>query len=173
MENRKIPTWDEYFFKLIGDIAERSKDPNTQVGTVIVGPNNEIRATGYNSLPRKVKDLVEDVPERFERPEKYLWMEHAERNAIYASVRVGTPLNGCKIYLNGLPCMDCARALIQVGIVEVIVDYNKYKKWFSPKYTIDNDKVIKMLGEAGVQLRWVVLNGVGELDAVLYKNKLL
>jgi len=147
-----IPSWDRYFFNIIDEIATRSKDPNTQVGTVIVDLDNCIRATGYNSLPRKVRDNPCVVPERFIRPEKYFWMEHAERNAIYASARIGVPLKGCRIYLNVYPCMDCARAVIQAGLTEVIINLNKYSKWYSPQYTKDNGKVHMMLTEGLVDI---------------------
>ena len=93
---RQVPGWDEYYLDICKVVAARSKDPNTQIGCVIAGPAHEIRSTGYNSLPRGIRD---DVPERLERPTKYLWMEHAERNAIYNAARCGTPLEGCTLYV--------------------------------------------------------------------------
>src|SRR4051794_38843117 len=82
-----IPTWDQYYLDICKVVASRSKDPNTQIGCVIIGPNREIRSTGYNSFPRGIRD---DVPERLVRPTKYLWIEHAERNAICNAARAGT-----------------------------------------------------------------------------------
>jgi deoxycytidylate deaminase len=76
---REIPGWDQYYLDICKVVAARSKDPHTQIGCVIIGPNHEIRSTGYNSFPRGIRD---DVPERLVRPTKYLWIEHAERNAI-------------------------------------------------------------------------------------------
>ena len=84
---RAIPSWDEYYLSICKIVATRSKDPNTQLGCIVVGPNHEIRSTGYNSFPRGIRD---DVPERLERPTKYLWIEHAERNAICNAARAGT-----------------------------------------------------------------------------------
>ncbi len=84
---RPVPSWDAYYLRICRHVASRSKDPNTQIGCVIVGPAHEIRSTGYNSFPRGIRD---DVPERLGRPAKYLWMEHAERNAIYNAARAGT-----------------------------------------------------------------------------------
>ena len=107
---RQVPGWDEYYLDICKVVAARSKDPNTQIGCVIAGPAHEIRSTGYNSLPRGIRD---DVPERLERPTKYLWMEHAERNAIYNAARCGTPLEGCTLYVEIMPCMDCGRAIVQ------------------------------------------------------------
>ncbi len=111
--------WNEYFFALAKTASLKSKDSSTKVGVVIVGPNNEVRTLGFNGFPRGV---IEDVPERQERPAKYLWTEHAERNAIYNAARCGIKLEGCKIYLDWCPCNDCARGIIQSGIKEVWID---------------------------------------------------
>jgi len=110
---RKVPSWDAYYLGICRMVAARSKDPNTQIGCVIVGPSHEIRSTGYNSFPRGIRD---DAPERSQRPAKYLWMEHAERNAIYNAARAGTSTEGCSIYVEIMPCMDCARGIVQAGI---------------------------------------------------------
>ena len=142
-----MKTWNRYFLDMLPLIASRSKDPHTQMGAIIVGPKNEIRATGYNSFPRGIKD---DVPERLERPEKYLWIEHAERNSIFAAARVGVPLEGCKIYISALPCMNCSRAIIQSGITDIIVDGEFQEKYCSPQYNPEQLKSIKLLEEAGV-----------------------
>jgi len=113
-----VPDWDTYWMTLVYVVASRSKDVNTHVGAVVVGPDNEVRSTGYNSFPRG----VEDLPGRQIRPGKYTWFEHAERNAIYNAARTGVSLKGCIMYTPGLPCVDCARAVIQAGITEVVLD---------------------------------------------------
>lgn len=142
--------WDDYFMNLAHGVALRSKDRSTSVGCVLVGPDNEIRSTGYNSFPRGIND---DVPERHERPEKYLWTEHAERNAIYAAARVGTPLKGCRAFCSVFPCMDCARALVQVGCVELTT--------FEPdedllaKPWLHFDAGMTLFAEAGVPIRFI------------------
>jgi dCMP deaminase len=106
--------WNEYFLGIAEQVKLKSKDQSTQIGAVIVGEDNEVLSTGYNSFPRGMDDSKE---ERQERPEKYFWFEHAERNAIYNAARVGTPLKGATIYLtSGLPCMDCARGIVNCGI---------------------------------------------------------
>ena len=110
---REIPSWDAYYLDICRVVATRSKDPNTQIGCVIVGPAHEIRSTGYNSFPRGIQD---DVPARLERPAKYLWIEHAERNAICNAARAGTATEACTLYVEIMPCMDCARAVVQAGI---------------------------------------------------------
>src|SRR5690242_7044614 len=109
--------WDQRFMELAKLIATWSKDRSTKVGCVVVGTDNEVRSIGFNGFPRGVDD---DVEERHERPAKYAWTEHAERNAIYSAVRVGISLKGCTMYLPWFPCMDCARALIQSGIAELV-----------------------------------------------------
>ena len=130
-------------------VAMKSKDTSTKTGAVIVGPNNEIRSTGYNGLPRCVND---DVPERFERPDKYLWTEHAERNAVYNS-----PLscNNCDIYIAGLPpCADCARAIIQSRIRRVVIDAHWAKVPTHPEWQRSCDVGKIMLIEAGVDYKY-------------------
>lgn len=141
--------WDDYFMGMAGFVATKSKDRSTKVGCVIVGPDNEVRTTGYNNFPRGVND---DAPERHERPEKYFWTEHAERNAIYAAARVGTPLKGCRAYLPWFPCMDCARALVQSGIAEVI---GVKPDTSDARWGADFVRAETLFAEAGVALRYV------------------
>jgi dCMP deaminase len=99
-------------------VAKRSKDKTTKVGCVIVGPDHEVRATGYNGFPRGVDDSKEDWRNP---PKKYLVTAHAELNAVCSAARVGTPLLGCTAYVTLIPCSACALALIQAGIKEIRV----------------------------------------------------
>lgn len=119
--DKKQREWDSYFMGMLPQIASKSKDPNTKVGAIIVGPDHAIRVTGYNGLVRGIND---DVPERWSREngEKYHWCEHAERNAIYSGARNGVALKDCTIYVSFMPCVDCARAIVQTGIDRVVVD---------------------------------------------------
>ncbi|SER84591.1 dCMP deaminase [Tranquillimonas rosea] len=112
-------TWARRFLALADEMASWSEDRDFHVGAVIVGAGHEVRASGYNGLPRGVSD-ADDA--RFDRAtgEKFFWIEHAERNAIYNAARAGTALEGCTIYVNRFPCADCARAIIQSGIVRVV-----------------------------------------------------
>lgn len=147
---RKLPSWDDVFMSMAYLVAARSKDENTHIGAVIVGPDKEVRSTGYNSFVRGINDYV---PERQERPEKYLWFEHAERNAIYNAALSGISTKGCTMYTNGIPCMDCARGVVQAGIVEVVVD----KQWDDNNYDMwleHAKRSTKMFEEAGVCLRF-------------------
>lgn len=109
--------WNSYFFNIAEAVKLKSKDINTQIGAVIVGKDNEILSTGYNSFPRGLDDTK---TERQERPEKYFWFEHAERNAIYNAARIGVSTEGSEIYLTcDIPCTDCTRAIINAGIKKI------------------------------------------------------
>ncbi len=151
-EPRAVPTWDEYYLDICRVVAARSKDPNTQLGCIIVGPAHEIRSTGYNSFPRGMRD---DIPERLERPTKYLWMEHAERNAIYNAARAGTATEGCTIYVELMPCMDCARAIVQAGIIAVVISAERMAQYSSEYYNPHFAQVEQLFSEARVGIRRV------------------
>ena len=145
--------WDVYFMDMARLVAKKSKDPSVKVGVVIVGPDKEVRSTGYNGFPRGVE---EDISTRWERPVKYSWVEHAERNAVYNAARSGATTNGCIAYMESPPCSDCARALIQAGIKEIVVTTNNpfvgRKDWEeSIKFATE------MLDEAGVKITWTDL----------------
>jgi len=103
-------------------VALGSKDTRTKIGSVVIGPDNEIRSTGYNGFPRGLDD---DLEERQAKPEKDYWFEHAERNAIFNAVRIGVSLRGCIMYTQRTPCEACARAIVQAGISKVVI----HKKW--------------------------------------------
>ena len=149
---RDIPSWDQYYMDICRVVGTRSKDPNTQIGCVVVGPAHEIRSTGYNSFPRGIRD---NVPERLERPTKYLWMEHAERNAICNAARAGTATEGCTIYVEIMPCMDCARAIVQAGICQVVVSDARMSQYSSDYYDQHFGLVEVLFQEAGILVRRV------------------
>ncbi|WP_299724086.1 deaminase [uncultured Tateyamaria sp.] len=112
--------WTRRFMGMCDHVASWSEDRDFQVGCVIVDPvGHEVRTTGYNGLPRGVS-AQDDA--RFDRAsgEKFFWIEHAERNAVYNAVRGGVALLGCTAYVNRFPCADCARALIQSGIARLV-----------------------------------------------------
>jgi dCMP deaminase len=118
MNSDKQAKWNTRFMNLCDHISSWTEDRDFQVGAVIVGPDLEIRSTGYNGFPRGVRS---DVEERYDREsgEKFFWVEHGERNAIYNAARMGVAINGCTLYVNRFPCADCARAIIQSGISSV------------------------------------------------------
>lgn len=105
------------YMGIVDAIAKLSKDESTKVGSIILGPSFEVRSLGYNGAPR---GCVADEDARNQRPEKLFWFSHAELNAITNAARVGTPLNGCALLVTHPPCMDCARAIVQAGIVFVV-----------------------------------------------------
>lgn len=108
--------WDRRFLQLVKLISSWSKDPSTQVGCVVVGPDREVRSTGFNGFPRGIKDdgRLND------REAKYPIICHAEENAIMHAARIGISLKGCSAYVTWPPCTRCARSLIQAGVSEVV-----------------------------------------------------
>lgn len=147
--------WLEYYILIAEQIKLKSKDENTKIGVVIVGPNQEIRSTGYNSFPIGLNDNLKERQSR-EEGEKYFWFEHAERNAIYNAARVGIPLDGCLMYLTcGCPCADCARAVIQAGIKTIwIRPGNPITGKPSTLWDKHAEKSRIMFKESGVQVNY-------------------
>ena len=139
-------SWDEYFMGIAILSAKRSKDPSTQVGACIVNSDKRILSMGYNGMPRCCSD--DDFPwDKNDNPldSKYLYVCHAELNAIL-NCAVGT-VRGCTVYTTLFPCNECAKAIIQSGISEVV--------YMSDKYA-DSDSVMaskRMFDTAGVKYR--------------------
>lgn len=120
-------TWDEYFMAIAKLSAMRSKDPNTQVGACIVDKNNRILSIGYNGAPNGYLDDTfpwKRVGDELET--KYLYVVHAERNAILNYRGSRSDFEGAKIYVDLFPCNECAKEIIQAGIKEVIYLSDKY-----------------------------------------------
>jgi dCMP deaminase len=140
--------WNTRFIELARHIGQWSKDKSRRIGCVIVGPNNEVRSTGFNGFPRGIDDMVTS---RHDRPAKYRWTEHAERNAIYNAARVGIPLEGCRMYLPWFPCMDCARAIVQAGIVELVAIRPDTD---DPQWGADFSEALELFQEAGIRVTW-------------------
>jgi dCMP deaminase len=142
--------WVEYFRNLAHQVKLKSKDENTQIGAIIVGKDKEIVSTGYNSFPRGLKD---NLKERQERPEKYFWFEHAERNAIYNAARIGVSTKGCTMYLScGIPCSDCARGIINAGISRIFCERGTTTK--GPHWEENYERSWSMLEEAGINVQF-------------------
>lgn len=125
-KRRDYLSWDEYFMGVAMLSAMRSKDPNTQVGCCIVSQENKILSMGYNGLPRGCSDdafpWVREGTDPLET--KYVYATHSELNAILNYN--GGSLAGAKLYVSLFPCNECAKAIIQSGIKEVIYDCDKY-----------------------------------------------
>ena len=138
-------SWDEYFMGVALLAAERSKDPNTQVGACIVDDQNRILSTGYNGFPQGCSD--DEFPwarEGAEGETKYQFVVHAELNAILNSR--GKNLTGSKLYVGLFPCNECAKAIIQSGVAEVVYLSDKYRN------TPGTIASRRMLNAAGIKL---------------------
>lgn len=141
--------WDARFFAMADLVASWSEDQSRRVGCVVVGDANEVRSTGYNGMPRGVNGEHASRHSR-ENGEKYLWFEHAERNALFNMLRTGVSTSGCRLYCNSFPCADCARAIIQSGIAELRTFRPDLKdKVFGRHFEVAMD----MLEESGVNVR--------------------
>lgn len=134
--------WIKRFTNLAQFVADWSEDTSTRVGAVIVNEENDIQSQGWNGLPRGVKLTAE----RNERPYKYFFFEHAERNAIYNATRNGVCLKGSTIFVTHYPCADCARAIIQAGI-ECVYYVSKVE---GEKWEEQNKASAEMFREANI-----------------------
>ena len=124
----------------------RSKDPSTKVGACIVDEDHKVVSIGYNGMPRQINDNDLTWNKGEDLDNKYLYVCHAEFNAIL-NTRNGSALKGCTLYVTLFPCNECAKAIIQVGIKEIVYKDNKYKD------TIATRASLKMFNLAGVKLR--------------------
>ena len=145
----KSNKWDKRFLKLAHEVASWSKDDSTKVGAVIMGQDRTPRSFGYNGMPRGVD---EDVPERHERPMKYPYTEHAERNAIYHCAKVGIPIEGCTIYVTHFSCAPCTRAIINSGLKRLVINENSFESDYHDRSKEDIEIAKTMLEEAGIEI---------------------
>ena len=139
-------SWDEYFMGVAKLSGMRSKDPNTQVGCCIVSQDNKILSMGYNGLPTGCSDDVFPWGREGDDPleTKYVYTVHSELNAIL-NYRGGS-LEGAKLYVSLFPCNECAKAIIQSGITELVYADDKYNG------TPTNLASRRMLKSAGVKV---------------------
>ena len=142
MKRTDYISWDEYFMGVAKLAACRSKDPNTQVGACIVSPEDIIISTGYNGMPKGCSD--DEFPwNRDGEENKYPYVVHAELNAILNAN--GRDLRGSRVYVALFPCNECAKAIIQSGVKEVVYLSDKYDG------TPGNLASKRMLDAAGVK----------------------
>ncbi|WP_198507972.1 deoxycytidylate deaminase [Entomoplasma freundtii] len=136
--------WNVYFMAMAQVSAQRSKDPNTQVGAVVVKPAQKIIvSTGYNGFPRGVNDdLFPWNRDENWLDSKYPYVAHAELNAIVAA---RSDLTGCEIYVTLFPCNECAKIIIQSGIAKLYYLEDKYAQ--EPNFIASK----KMLDAAGIK----------------------
>ena len=136
------------YFKLARYMADLfSKDPNTKVGCILLAAESlHVLSIGYNGMPRGVLEIDSA---RWERPSKYSYVEHAERNSLYNACRGGVSTDGCIAVTTVFPCCECCRALIQSGVKTVVTaepDYDDAQ--YGPDFNISSG----MLTEARVDV---------------------
>jgi dCMP deaminase len=141
------PSWDDYFYKLTNDVAERATCTRRKVGALIV-KNKRILATGYNGVPSNIEHCLSRGCLRAElgipsgEKQELCRGVHAEQNALIQAAKYGVPIDGATLYCTNQPCVTCAKLLINAGITEIIY-FDAYP-----------DKLgEEMLAEAGVTLR--------------------
>ena len=141
--------WDNRFLQLAEHISKWSKDPSTKVGCVVVGPDREIRSTGFNGFPRGIDDSEERLTNR---DLKYPLICHAEENAIMHAARIGLSLKDCTAYVTWPPCTRCARSLIQAGISEVVIPSGLE---IPDRWREDFELSMSLMRESGLDIRSV------------------
>ena len=136
-------SWDERFLDLASLVATWSKDPTTKVGACIVDSKRHVVSVGYNGFPRGIFDMKE----RYEdRPTKYLFVCHAERNALD---NAHCDVTGCTLYCTLFPCNECAKSIIQRGIKEVVTFSDDRPDQYNWEVTK------KMFREAGISWTFI------------------
>ena len=140
-------SWDEYFMGIAVLSAMRSKDPNTKVGACIVDDDHKVVSIGYNGMPMGLPEEELSWNKGEGLDSKYLYVCHAEFNAILNTRNGTSALRGCTLYVTLFPCNECTKAIIQTGIKEVVYISNKYEQ------TTETQASLRMLTLAGVKIR--------------------
>lgn len=156
MDNTHI-NWDEYFMGIALLSGLRSKDPNTKVGACIADTENKVVSIGYNGMPAGLDETQLSWINGEGLDSKYLYVCHAEMNAIL-NTKAGAVLKGTRLYVTLFPCNECAKAIIQTGIKEVIYIDDKYEN----ELNVQASK--KMLKLAQVKVR----SYVGRIPTITY-----
>ena len=142
-------SWSTRWMDMAKLVATWSKDRSRTCGAVIVDDRNVLVSLGWNGFPRGIED---EWDSRHDRPAKYKWTEHAERNAIFNAAANGYATRGCTMYISWYPCADCARAIIQSGISVLVCTE---PDWNDKVWAADFEVVKEMLEEAAVDVRFV------------------
>lgn len=150
-EDYNPPTWDVYFMRLCYEAATKSKDPSSKFGAIIVKDKRPV-LFGYNGLPPKVKDYKD----RYQRPIKYKWIVHAEKNAIACGAKFGISTNGATLYISATPCAGCAAMIVAAGISKVMMHKPAVEIFSKVSPYGEDDKITAaMFEEAGVELGFI------------------
>jgi dCMP deaminase len=158
------------YYRLAQSIADIfSKDPSTKVGCVCIYPDTlQVVSIGYNGMPRGVD---ESDPARWERPIKYKYVEHAERNAIYNCALNGCSLKGSICVVSMFPCVDCCRGLIQCGVKCVVSLTPNYSKELMDRWKPDWDISRQMFQEKGVELVFLEQSEINQDVSILTQSQ--
>jgi dCMP deaminase len=136
------------FIDVATQIAALSKDPSTKVGALIIGPANEIRASGWNGFPRGVVDSTQRWNDK---PTKYKFVVHAEQNAICNAARAGVSTEGCSLLVTALhPCNECAKSIVQAGIKKVYAPWPDDESRWAASFEV----AVEIFREAGVDVEF-------------------
>lgn len=141
--------WDYRFWSMAKLVATFAKDKGRKVGAVIINEDKRVLSVGFNGMPQGINDEIES---RHQRPEKYFWTEHAERNCIYSASRLGVSLINTSMYVTLFPCSGCARAIIQTGIKHI---YTKKPNFPDETYGEEWVVSLEMLNEANVEINFL------------------
>lgn len=159
-------SWDEYFMAIAKLSAMRSKDPSTQVGACIVSDKNRILSIGYNGAPNGYNDdLFPWDREGDPLDTKYMYVVHAERNAVLNYRGSRSELENAKIYVDLFPCNECAKEIIQAGIKEVVYLKDEFKAY--------QEQVVaskRMFDACGVKYRKLIMEDDKQIAIDLEKN---
>lgn len=142
---RTVPAWDDYYMGAAFIAASRSKDPDTQIGAIVVDKFHRPWGQGCNGAPRVVPDHEID----WTRPFKYPWVVHAEINALrHCRVSGLDDLQGCTIYVSGCPCLPCVREIVSRGLDRIVYGPHAWASFNEKEWLIVQD----MCRLAGVKL---------------------
>lgn len=148
MKRTNVPSKSNIYMSMANLISKRSKDPNTQVGAVIVSDQDRILSVGYNGFPNGCHDdsfpWEKGTPSEYDS--KYPYVVHAELNAILNFRGDNKALENSTLYVTLFPCHECAKAIIQCGISRVVYLSNKYKD------TIDYQEACRMFQASNIAL---------------------
>ena len=156
------------YLKLAYETAMKySTDPSTQNGAVLVSPEGKILSVAANHFPKG----VQESKERWERPLKYSFVEHAERNVIYKAARDGFKTEGATMYCPFFACADCGRAIIQAGIKKVVGHTIPEEAATHEAWLATIDVALQMFKEAGIEYEYI-RQSIGGLEVLRNGKKL-
>lgn len=140
--------WHKRYLDVALETAKWSKDPSKKIGSVIVGAMGQIISLGYNGFPRGVADTEERLNNR---EQKYKYVVHSEMNCIFNAIHNNASTVGATMYVTGLPvCHECSKAIIQVGIKEVVMDTTPVDNWEE-----SGQLALELFDEAGVKYYYI------------------